>query len=79
MRNCEEAPINRAGRSRRRLRWFGIHLIIYFSAMVAIFMSSLLASAFEPWIVFPIVAWGAPLAVHAAFGMGLLDTLLGVK
>jgi hypothetical protein len=27
----------------------------------------------RPWFVFPMVAWGAPLAIHAAFAMGLFD------
>jgi len=31
------------------------------------------------WFVFPLVAWGAPLAIHAAFAMGLFEGWRGAS
>ena len=53
-------------RSRKRLRWFGIHLLVYFAAMVVLVGINFSLAAAEPWFVLPLVAWGAPLAIHAA-------------
>lgn len=66
-------------RARKRLRWFGIHLLVYFAAMAVLVGINVSVSAAEPWFVLPLVGWGAPLAIHAAYAMGLLDTLLGLK
>ena len=66
-------------RSRKRLRWFGIHLLVYFAAMAVLVGINISLAAAEPWFVLPLVAWGAPLAIHVAYAMGLLDTLLGLK
>ena len=79
MLDGEEGVLKRVDRSRRRLRWFGIHLLTYFLLVATIAIANLLFSNAEPWFIFPMVFWGAPLAVHAAFAMGLLDTLLRVK
>ena len=75
MRHVEKGLSNR----RRHLNWFGVHLAVYFITVAALVIVNLFLTAAEPWFVFPMVAWGAPLAVHAAFAMGLLDTLLGLK
>jgi hypothetical protein len=66
----EEEPTSA---DRNRLRGFLNHLIIYFSAMIVLVPINLLISPNRPWFVFPLVAWGAPLAIHAAFAMGLFD------
>jgi len=60
-------------RDAARLRGFKLHLQLYALAMVALFAFALLAGATSPWFVLPLVAWGAPLAVHAAWAMGLFD------
>ena len=69
----------KVGRSRKRLRWFGIHLLVYFAAVIVLVGINFSLAAAEPWFVLPVVTWGSPLAVHAAYAMGLLDTLLGLK
>ena len=75
----EENGNPKVERSRKRLRWFGIHLLVYFAAMAVLVGINFSLAAAEPWFVVPLVAWGAPLAIHAAYAMGLLDTLLGLE
>ena len=79
MLELEENGNPKVERSRKRLRWFGIHLLVYFAAMAVLVGINFSLAAAEPWFVLPLVAWGAPLAIHAAYAMGLLDTLLGKK
>ncbi|WP_448202507.1 2TM domain-containing protein [Azospirillum sp. sgz302134] len=55
---------------RRRLRAFLNHLIAYFAVMVVVVPVNALLAPGTPWFLFPLVAWGAPLAVHAAYVMG---------
>jgi hypothetical protein len=62
---------------RRRLLLFGVHILIFVVVTIVLVAVSISMNAQEPWFVFPLVAWGAPLAVHAAFAMGLFDSLLG--
>ena len=75
----EENGNPKVERSRKRLRWFGIHLLVYFAAMAVLVGTNISLAAAEPWFVLPLVAWGAPLAIHVAYAMGLLDTLFGLK
>ena len=56
--------------ARRRLRGFIIHLMVYFAAMLLLVPVSLVLSG-RPWFLLPLVGWGAPLALHAAWAMGL--------
>ena len=63
--------------ARRRLRGFGIHLVATFAAMAVLIGASVFFSPQNPWLLAPVVAWGAVLAVHAAYAMGLLDMLTG--
>jgi uncharacterized integral membrane protein len=63
-------------RARGRLMWFGMHILVFVAVMIVLVAVSILMNVLEPWFVFPLVAWGAPLAVHAAFAMGLFDSLL---
>ncbi len=63
--------------ARRRLRGFGIHLVTYFAVMVILIAVSIFFSPENPWLLVPLVAWGAVLAVHAAYAMGLLDVFKG--
>ena len=58
---------------RKRLRGFLNHLIGYFGVMIVLLPVNVLLTPGNPWFVFPLVAWGAPLAVHAAYAMGLFD------
>ncbi len=57
---------------RRRLRGFLNHLIGYFTIMAVLVPVNFLLTPERIWFVFPMVAWGAVLAVHVAYVMGLL-------
>ncbi len=57
---------------RRRLRGFLNHLIGYFAVMAVLVPVNFLLTPERIWFVFPMVAWGAVLAVHVAYVMGLL-------
>ncbi len=63
--------------ARRRLRGFGIHLVAYCAAMAVLIAVSVFFSPDNPWALVPVVGWGAVLAVHAAYAMGLLDVFKG--
>ena len=56
---------------RRRLRGFGNHLLAYFAVMVVLVPLNVFTAPDTPWFLFPLVGWGAPLALHAAWAMGL--------
>lgn len=58
---------------RRRLRVFAIHLVLYFVAAAGLFAANLAFTPGHPWIFLPVVGWGAVLAVHAAYAMGLFE------
>jgi len=66
-------------RDRRRLRGFAIHLAIYFLTIAGCAVLNFTKSPNELWFIYPMVAWGAPLALHAAFVMGLFDGLMKNK
>jgi hypothetical protein len=57
---------------RRRLRGFLNHLIGYFLVLVVLVPVNFALDPERPWFVAFMVGWGAPLAVHAAYAMGLL-------
>ncbi len=67
----------RRERAKRRLRVFGFHLMGYMVVMTVLIPVNLLTMPENPWFIFPLVAWGAPLAIHVAWAMGLLDGLFG--
>ena len=67
----------RRERAKRRLRVFGFHLMGYMVVMTVLIPVNLLTMPENPWFVFPLVAWGAPLAIHVAWAMGLSDGLFG--
>lgn len=60
-----------ADRDRRRLRGFLNHLIVFFAVMIVLVPVNFILTPDRPWFVFPLVGWGAPLALHAAYAMGL--------
>lgn len=62
-------------RDRRRLRGFAIHLAIYFLTVAGCAVLNFTKTPNELWFIYPMVAWGAPLALHAAWTMGLFDGL----
>ena len=63
--------------ARRRLRGFITHLIGYFAVMAVIVPVNFILTPENPWFVWPMVGWGAVLAVHVAYVMGLFGGLFG--
>lgn len=64
----------RGERARRRRNGFAIHIAVYF-ALIAILvpLNLFLIAPGTPWFLLPMVGWGAVLAVHCAFAMGLFE------
>ncbi|MEQ9360453.1 MAG: 2TM domain-containing protein, partial [Rhodospirillales bacterium] len=62
-------------RARRRLKGFALHLMAYFVVILVCAALNHLKSPDQLWFIYPMVAWGAPLALHAAWVMGLFDGL----
>ena len=58
-------------RRMRRLRGFRWHMIGFAAVMIVVVIVNYLTTPDNPWFVLPLVAWGAPLAVHAAIAMEL--------
>ena len=54
-----------------RLRGFKLHLLAYAAAMVVLVVVHVIIQPEQPWFVLLLVGWGAPLAVHCAWVMGL--------
>ncbi len=57
--------------ARRRLAGFKLHLLGYAAAMVLLVVIHVIVQPEQPWFVLFLVGWGAPLAVHCAWVMGL--------
>ncbi len=57
---------------RRRLRGFQNHMIAFFGVMVFLVPLNAWFAPERPIFLIFMVLWGAPLAVHAAFAMGLI-------
>jgi hypothetical protein len=66
----EDDP-EKTAQAREKLRGFAIHLLAYFVVMAALVAVNLTRNPEYAWSLFPVVAWGAVLAVHAAWVMGL--------
>tara|TARA_B100000676_G_scaffold310644_1_gene377843 strand:- start:1330 stop:1545 length:216 start_codon:yes stop_codon:yes gene_type:complete len=60
-------------RANRRLRIFRLHMFLYMGVMAILIPLNLLTAPENLWFVFPLVAWGAPLAINVAWALGLLD------
>ena len=58
---------------RRRLAGLRNHLLGYFAAMIVLVAVNYVSTPETPWFVWPMVGWGAPLAIHAAYVMGWFD------
>ena len=61
------------GAARHRLRGFRTHILVYFAIMVVLVPVNYLTTPETPWFLLPMVGWGAVLALHAAWAMGLFD------
>lgn len=64
-------------RARRRFHGFIIHLMIYFAAMAVLPLINFIFAPDNLWFLFPLVGWGAPLALHAAWAMGIFSASRG--
>jgi hypothetical protein len=49
------------------------HFIAYFAVLVVAVPVNYLTAPENPWFLLIMVGWGAPLAVHTAWAMGLFD------
>jgi hypothetical protein len=68
---AEEGGGEEAVAARRRLAGFAGHLAAYFIASAVFVVVSIVFTPGQTWIFLPIVGWGAVLAFHAAYAMGL--------
>lgn len=59
------------GKATARLRGFAIHMAVFMVVSVMMGAVNFMYAPGEWWFVLPMVMWGAPLAVHAAYAMGL--------
>tara|TARA_R110000772_G_scaffold231592_6_gene342745 strand:- start:61319 stop:61558 length:240 start_codon:yes stop_codon:yes gene_type:complete len=75
MNDLDPAEDSDDARTRNRLKGFALHLMIYFIAIAGCAALNYLKTPAQLWFIYPMVAWGAPLALHAAWVMGLFDGL----
>jgi len=64
----EEAEVAAA---RQRVKGFGTHLLAYFGVIIVAVPLNFWLLPDQVWFVLPMIAWGAVLAIHAAYAMGL--------
>ena len=60
-----------AENARRRLKVFALHIFGYFIVMIILLPLNIFVYNSLIWFIFPMVAWGSVLAIHAAFVLGL--------
>lgn len=60
-----------AGPGGRALKGFKRHLLAYVAVSVLLAAVNLLTAPERPWFLLFLVGWGAPLALHCAYAMGL--------
>lgn len=66
-------PRRGRGGDRRRRKWLLNHFIAYLAVLVVAVPVNFLTTPEQPWFLLILVGWGAPLAVHTAWAMGLFD------
>jgi hypothetical protein len=64
-------PFGPARPGNPRQRAFLQHLIGYFVVMIVLVAVNFMVMPDRPWFLWPMVAWMAPLALHAAYAMHL--------
>jgi len=57
--------------SRKRLRGFTIHMSLFLIVMNVLVILNFIYTPQDWWFVLPLILWGTPLALHAAYVMGL--------
>jgi 2TM domain len=65
-------PANPVDRRNPRLRGFINHLVVYFIVMIWLVAINLMTAPENPWFVWPLIGWMAPVAIHAAYAMHLI-------
>ena len=65
--------------AKTRLRGLMFHLIAYFAVSGVAFAVNIATNPERAWFVLPAVGWGAVLALHVAYVMGLFDVFLNKK
>ncbi len=68
----DSAPDSTPSAAEIRLRDFARHLGAYFVVMAALVAVNFLTSE-TPWFLLPLIGWGAVLALHATYAMGLFS------
>jgi len=68
------ASVTNGDAARKRLRGFAIHMAAYLVIVIGLGAINALFTPGDWWFVFPMVLWGAPLALHAAYTMGMFKT-----
>jgi len=69
----------RVARAMRRLKVFGLHLLIYFAVMIYIVVTNVSPETGTPWFMVPLIGWGSVIALHTAYAMGLFGVFSQTK
>jgi hypothetical protein len=75
----ERDDAERRRRLRRRRDRLLNHFVAYFAVLVVAVPANFLTTPDRPWFLLIMVGWGAPLAVHTAWVLGLFDRGSGKK
>ncbi len=60
-----------AAGAQRRLRGFAFHMATFLVVMSVVIIVNFIYTPHNWWFVLPLILWGSPLALHAAYAMGL--------
>lgn len=63
----------REARRIARRQWFWLHLAVYLTLQVFLFVIWALGSASYPWFIFPLFGWGVFVAAHAVYAFVVRD------
>jgi len=66
-----DGPVNAAASARSRLRSFTFHMSAFLIVMNVLIILNFIYTPHNWWFVLPLGLWGSPLALHAAYAMGL--------
>lgn len=69
----ELALREREARRIARRQWFWLHLAVFTTLQVFLFVVWALGSESYPWFIFPLFGWGIPIAAHAVYAFVVQD------
>ena len=69
----ELALREREARRIARRQWFWLHLAVFATLQVFLFVVWALGSDSYPWFIFPLFGWGIPIAAHAVYAFVVQD------